>query len=97
MLTVQKINGVNAPMFECDVCQKPISDMKDGLLLFDRREQPKTITVHRHDCDRMVRKNFQFYFELPTAMVFLEHNSKFTGAARAEAEQKATLMESLAI
>lgn len=48
--------------FTCDICQKPINKLADGVLLmqFDEKDKDETIIVHIGKCAEEVSKEYKF-------------------------------------
>jgi hypothetical protein len=88
-----KNQGVHAPVFVCDVCQKQIEDAGDGVLLYGADGSDSLeISVHK-GCLPVVDDKFPYSHDLDVALVWLEDNLKFTRKARKEAEFRARMLE----
>lgn len=103
MFRMTYLSGAHAPVIECDLCHRRITNAADGIVLYgydpEGRHMPRLddekdrqIIVHKRSCQRQVMDAYTFSHELPTVLVWLEQNLKFDEKTRTEAEFTAEML-----
>ena len=73
--------SIACPRFQCDKCDKLITDARGAMLLWDTETHRNEIvipTIICYKCDDARNPNLPFSMELETALIFLLNNCKMS-------------------